>query len=99
MDRCRNCNKSISSSGNGFCSDKCEREFKNIKVYDTYNEHGCFNLIAAALADMFTNNKRFENKDKEINMNFVKSKVVSMWADCSDRFTQEKITKHYTRII
>lgn len=95
--RCKNCNMSIpNSSEGGFCSPRCEREFRiNFNPDKQFNERGAFNLIAATIEHMFYNIRRQTQKDVESNKSWIKDVVCKAWCDCSSNFENDKLLKYY----
>lgn len=95
--RCKNCNMSIPNDReSGFCSKRCEKEFKiNFNPNKHFDGRGSFALIAAVIGDMFY--KLWTDEPKEINNNkrWIKDVVCQAWCDCSENFENDKLLKNY----
>ena len=88
---------SIPNTSDGFCGDKCKREFRGYTDVKNLDPHACFNLIAAAIEQMFIGQRSRDKQMTDINKQFISGPIVSCWADCSDNFNQERLIKYYDR--
>ena len=69
---------------------------KNELVVDVNNLQGCFNLIAMTIEKCFVDVMKHTPKDIKENIAFLtNNKIIDIWCDCSDNFTQEKLVKSY----
>ena len=63
-----------------------------------YSAEGCFNLIAATITNIFNTpsqpNLKISIYEK---LDFLESKVVSLFCDCSDNFDQAKLIKEFKK--
>jgi hypothetical protein len=58
-----------------------------------YNEKGCFLFAAHLIASAFPARKEKTEWVKKINRDFANSKMIQMFADCSENFEAEKLRK------
>ena len=60
-----------------------------------YNDVGAFRLAAAVIEHCFRDKTKTINKDKFVTRNFaINSKLLKLFADCSDNFEEGKLRKH-----
>lgn len=69
-----------------------------------YNKDGCFAVIAATIAHTFTGSDYSTKSNGEIGkcllevkLNFLKSKSVSLFCDCTNNFEQTKLINEFKR--
>jgi hypothetical protein len=91
--------KSVPNKSDGFCNDRCRKEFVPINTEAELNPIATFNLVAAAMEQAFAG-QASKNKDmQKTNKEFFNSKLVKMWCDCSNNFSQKRLTKSYEEFI
>jgi hypothetical protein len=60
------------------------------------DENACFEMITYCIRDCFSKKIYPWEKEKKIETEkFLKSKLVALWADCSDTFSQRMLIKEY----
>ncbi len=97
MLRCKNCGISIPKSSDGFCSDKCKKEYQ--VVDKEYNVYGAFRIISYTISQMFSRYDPLNKKEISLNKKFLKSAIVSSFCDCSDNFEKDKLIKIYDEFV
>jgi hypothetical protein len=60
---------------------------------------GSFNLISEAIIQIFTKHSLHKGTKIKENMEFLQSKVVSMWCDCSYNFNKDNLIANYYSIL
>lgn len=98
MKRCKNCGVSIPNTSDGFCSEKCKKDFSGHYDWSQMNPTGAFNLIAIAVERCFTEEVRHDKKDIRDNREFLEGQLVQAFCDCSDNLNQERVIKMYDKL-
>lgn len=96
---CANCGIGIPKSSGEFCSERCRRDSTHSILNHEVDPMAMFNLLGEAIIQAFIGASSRDPENRVSNREFIMSKEVSMWCDCSENFNQKRLLGYYDKFI